>query len=135
MSANTASSIILIVCQQHRLSGGVFYRQQTADIHCSHSTLVVVIELTAMGHQQSKIKKDFHEQRKVLVDDILKVEKELKDFNKRKSELAAKEGDDDINEEDHIHEENEIKKLHTKGFKWPDPDPNGGDTMKKPVPE
>ena len=80
-----------------------------------------------MGHQHSKIKKDFHEQRKVLVDDILKVEKELKDLNKRKSELAAKEGDDDIDEEDHIHEENEIKKLHTKGFKWPDPDPNGGE--------
>ena len=78
-----------------------------------------------MGHQHSKIKKDFHEQRKVLVDDILKVEKELKDLNKRKSELAAKEGDDDIDEEDHIHEENQIKKLHTKGFKWPDPDPNG----------
>ena len=80
-----------------------------------------------MGHQHSKIKKDFHEQRKVLVDDILKVEKELKDLNKRRSELAAKEGDDDIDEEDHIHEENEIKKLHTKGFKWPDPDPNGGE--------
>ena len=78
-----------------------------------------------MGHQHSKIKKDFHEQRKVLVDDIIKVENELKDLNKRKSELAAKEGDDYIDEEDHIHEENQIKKLHTKGFKWPDPDPNG----------
>ena len=79
-----------------------------------------------MGHQHSKIKKDFHEQRKVLVDDIIKVENELKDLNKRKSELAAtKEDDDDIDEEDHIHEENQIKKLHTKGFKWPDPDPNG----------
>ena len=77
-----------------------------------------------MGHQHSKIKKDFHEQRKVLVDDIIKVENELKDLNKRKSELAAKEGDDYIDEEDHIHEENQIKKLHTKGFKWPDPDPN-----------
>ena len=78
-----------------------------------------------MGHQHSKIKKDFHEQRKVLVDDIIKVENELKDLNKRKCELAAKEGDDDFDEEDHIPEENEIKKLHTKGFKWPDPDPNG----------
>ena len=79
-----------------------------------------------MGHQHSKIKKDFHEQRKVLVDDIIKVENELKDLNKRKSELAAtKEDDDDIDEEDHIHEENQNKKLHTKGFKWPDPDPNG----------
>ena len=56
-----------------------------------------------MGHQHSKTKKDFHEQRKVLVDDIIKVENELKDLNKRKSELAAKEGDDYIDEEDHIH--------------------------------
>ena len=84
-----------------------------------------------MGHAQSKVKKDFHEQRKVLVDDIIKVENELKELKKRKSELGDTDGHgEDINyEEDKIHEENYRKKLHTKGFKWPDPDPSGEENL------
>ena len=77
-----------------------------------------------MGQPQSKVKKDFQEQRKVLVDDIIKVENELKELKKRKSDLDDTECDDFNDEEDKINEENIRKKLHTKGFKWPDPDPS-----------
>ena len=83
-----------------------------------------------MGQKHSKSEKtDFSEHRNNLVNEIIKVENELKQLKARNSELSSNtENDDKV--EPNIEEEEIKRNLHTKGYSWPDPDPDSVNGLK-----
>ena len=84
-----------------------------------------------MGQKHSKSEKtDYSEHRNNLVNEIIKVENELKQLKARSSELSSNLEHDD-KEETTFEEDDNKRSLHTKGYKWPDPDPDFENGTKK----
>ena len=76
-----------------------------------------------MGQKHSKTEKtDYSDHRNNLVNEIIKVENELKQLKARSSELSSN-LENNGKEETAVEEETK-RSLHTKGYKWPDPDPD-----------
>ena len=75
-----------------------------------------------MGQTHTKTKiLDYEEQRRILLEDVAKVENEIKNLGKVSNSMMAQ----DAEAEDENTEQFEVsshKKFEMKGFKWPDPD-------------
>ena len=74
-----------------------------------------------MGAKHSKKSPDFDKERKVLIDDVIKVENELKALKKQKQELEQQDGSNPYSHQGGVRQADKLR-LGLKGYKWPDPD-------------
>ena len=79
-----------------------------------------------MGAKHSKSSPDFDQERKVLIDDVIKVENELKALKERKHELEEQGKNGTQGGVSGSQATATKLRLGLKGFKWPDPDAGSG---------